>query len=256
MVMTIIPKAVAAYPSFERIQGYLQPAGLGNRMLNFIPRSHDLQFAILIKDLHVSWKSGQKALGGVSLGVSKGTIVACSGPVGSGKTTLARVILGEAFPTLSGVVKVSANRLAYCAQTSWLPNRTIREVIHGPGTEYPGDEAWYRAVINACCLDQDFAILPDGDGTLVGDGGMNLSGGQRQRVALARAVFQRCEVAVLDDVFSALDGRTEKNVAENLFGAEGLFRKLGTTVFWITSSTQHFHLADYAVVLDAGSVQE
>ncbi|KAM7206614.1 P-loop containing nucleoside triphosphate hydrolase protein [Rhypophila sp. PSN 637] len=264
MVMTIIPKAVAAYPSFERIQAYLQngPAVLTPDLDHEDTNREQRTSAILVKSLDVSWSNGQTALPSINIDIPKGTIVACSGPVGSGKTTLARAILGEKFPSLSGIVETFSigGRIAYCAQTAWLPNRTIREVIHGPGTEAKSlgyvddgqDTAWYQTVVQACCLDEDLALLPDGDGTVVGDGGMNLSGGQRQRVALARAVFQRCEIAVLDDVFSALDGRTERHVAENLFGDGGLFRKLGTTVFWITCSTQHFHMADYVVFLESG----
>ncbi|KAK4216035.1 P-loop containing nucleoside triphosphate hydrolase protein [Rhypophila decipiens] len=269
MVMTIIPKAVAAYPSFERIQAYLQngPAVLSPDLDHDDTYRDQRTSAILVKSLDVSWSNGQTALSSINIDIPKGSIVACSGPVGSGKTTLARAILGEKFPSLSGIVETCSigGRIAYCAQTAWLPNRTIREVIHGPGTETKSlgyvddgqDTAWYQTVVQACCLDEDLGLLPDGDSTVVGDGGMNLSGGQRQRVALARAVFQRCEIAVLDDVFSALDGRTEKQVAENLFGtgtdgARGLFRKLGTTVFWITSSTRHYHMADYVVVLETG----
>lgn len=54
--------------------------------------------------------------------------------------------------------------------------------------------------------------------------------------AIARAVYARCEIVLLDTCFSALDGKTESRVVENLLGAEGLFKKMGTTVFLITNS--------------------
>ncbi|KAK3329697.1 hypothetical protein B0H66DRAFT_610708, partial [Apodospora peruviana] len=256
MVMTIIPKAVAAFPSFERIQSYLQPDEHGNHVQKAVADSSGVTPAILVKDLDVSWNGHKKVLSGINLEVPKGMIVACSGPVGSGKTTLARTILNEFLPITAGTVTVSTKRIAYCAQTPWLMNQTIKQVICGPVMRVTMDEVWYNTVIRACCLDEDLAVLPDGDETVVGDGGASLSGGQRQRVALARAVFQRCEIAVLDDTFSALDGRAEKQVAENLFGFDGSFRKLGTTVFWITSSTQHFDLVNHVIVLDDGRIQE
>lgn len=54
--------------------------------------------------------------------------------------------------------------------------------------------------------------------------------------ALARALYARCEIVVLDDSFSALDGKTEIRIVENLLGPGGLLRQSGTTVFLITNS--------------------
>lgn len=58
--------------------------------------------------------------------------------------------------------------------------------------------------------------------------------------ALARAVYHRCKMVVLDDPFSALDGKTRDQVAQNLLGPKGLFRQLNAAVFWITSSSKWF----------------
>ena len=59
--------------------------------------------------------------------------------------------------------------------------------------------------------------------------------------ALARAVFARCELVLLDDCFSALDGETERQVFANLLGPEGLFRKQGTTVVLVGNSSESSH---------------
>lgn len=53
--------------------------------------------------------------------------------------------------------------------------------------------------------------------------------------ALARTLYDNCDMVILDDPFSALDGRTEEQVIENLFGSQGLFRTRKTTVLWITN---------------------
>ncbi|GAB1312726.1 ATP-dependent bile acid permease [Madurella fahalii] len=85
---------------------------------------------------------------------------------------------------------------------------------------------------------------------MIGSRGLNLSGGQRQRVALARAVYARCELVLLDDCLSALDGKTESRIVENLLGPEGLFRKTGTTAFLVTKRIAlHFRLADRLVIV-------
>ncbi|KAK0618103.1 P-loop containing nucleoside triphosphate hydrolase protein [Bombardia bombarda] len=250
MVMTYIPRAVSSYASFERIQSYLEPVSFVDHTTGKT-RCRDVTTPmVLIKDLDMTWKdSDKKILENINMEVSRGAVIACSGPVGAGKTILARAILGELVPT-SGIVRVSTDRVAYCAQTPWLPNLTIKEIICGPTAEPGMDEPWYNTVVRACCLDQDLAALPNDSNTVVGDEGMNLSGGQRQRVALARAIFQRCDLAIFDDTFSALDGRTDAQVAQNLFGPDGLFRKAGTTVLWITNSTEHFHLADSVIILE------
>jgi ATP-binding cassette subfamily C (CFTR/MRP) protein 1 len=250
MMMTIAPRAIAAYASFERIQAYLPGNGRDTRPPS---AEHDTvgQPVVSVEKLSVAWDDdgGGKTLQDVSFDLQKGSVTVCSGPVGGGKTTLARAILGEVSPS-TGTVAVDTGRVGYCSQTPWLPSKTIKEVIVGQSVT---DETWYTRVIRACCLEQDLESLPDGHDTVVGTLGTNLSGGQRQRVALARAVYQRCRLLVLDDTFSALDGKTEQQVITNLLSPDyphGLLRELGTTVFWITNSQQYFHLADIVLILD------
>ena len=59
--------------------------------------------------------------------------------------------------------------------------------------------------------------------------------------ALARAVYARCDILVLDDPFSALDGGTEKHIVQNLLGQEGILRRMKTTVFLITNAGKPCH---------------
>lgn len=61
--------------------------------------------------------------------------------------------------------------------------------------------------------------------------------------ALARAVYSRCELVLLDDSFSALDSKTENRIAENLFGPNDFFRKIGTTVFLISNSCNSLNIS-------------
>ena len=193
-------------------------------------------------------KTAEPALIDFSIEIKKSSICLIAGPVGCGKTTLARAILGE-LPTDSGEIETSSKRIGYCAQSAWLLNGTIKENICGPIFESEIDEKWYRSTIHACGLERDFSLLADGDKSLIGSRGLVLSGGQKQRVALARAVYARAKVVLLDDVLSALDAKTERFVVDKLIGSEGLFRKHGTTVILITHSRNYFHLADHIVVI-------
>ncbi|KFX93219.1 hypothetical protein O988_06925 [Pseudogymnoascus sp. VKM F-3808] len=264
MVMTIVPRAVGAFAGFDRIQSFLLQPSLHNfrgslpkatsNNSSWDPTSGQLTKpspAILLQHLSIGDK--QLILKDVNLAVTPGSMVIISGPVGSGKSTLLRAMLGETVPAY-GLIKLSTQRIAYCAQKPWLPRGTIREVIHG--TTGRVDTKWYQEVKEICCLTHDFNSLPDGDETQIGSRGLNLSGGQRQRVALARALFARCDIVLLDDSFSGLDGETEHKAFYNLFGPTGLFRKLKSTVVLVSNSTQYFQAADQIVVLGDHGIKE
>lgn len=185
MVMTIIPRAVAAFAGFERIQEYLMTPALDDRriVIPTAPQSHSNggpEAALRTKHLTTGYMHVQRAiLDDISIDVALASFVIVSGSVGCGKSRLLRAILGE-VPASKGSVAVSTKQIAYCAQKSWLPGGSIREIITGFVNQY--DLRWYREVIDACCLTHDLDSFPEMDETQVGSRGHNLSGGQRQRV--------------------------------------------------------------------------
>lgn len=173
MVMTIVPRAVAALAGLERIQAYLlRPRLVEERQIQ------PGKLAIELRKVVVG--QGHPILKGVSIGVEHGSLVVVSGPVGSGKSTLLRAILGELTP-VQGSIRLASSRVAYCAQSPWLPNGSIKQAICGMDGGQ-GNDRWYRQVVESCCLNRDLDFLPEGDETQIGNGGLNLSGGQRQRV--------------------------------------------------------------------------
>lgn len=123
----------------------------------------------------------EPVLHGVDLKIPASTLTVIVGPVASGKTTLLRAIIGEAYltGTATGIQQVSTG---YCDQVSWLRNISIRDNIIGPAAF---DSSWYDKVLNCCLLHEDLRQIPDGDQALAGSGGVSLSGGQRQRVVWA-----------------------------------------------------------------------
>lgn len=93
--------------------------------------------------------------------------------------------------------------------------------------------------------------------TQVGSAGISLSGGQKQRLALARAVYAKKALIMLDDAFSGLDAETEEHICNNLFGKDGLFRQMGTTVIFATHAVRRLSYADHIVALDpSGRITE
>ncbi|KAM0312609.1 hypothetical protein ACHAO8_006140 [Botrytis cinerea] len=205
MVMTIVPRVVAAFAGFERIQSFLlRPSLQNNRGVlprltqNEVASSHptNLNLAVQIQQLRIGDK--QAILDDINIEVHATSFIIISGPTGSGKSTLLRTIIGEVIPT-RGSIYLSTRKIAYCSQRPWLPSGSIREVIYGAndidGAINQDNEEWYNTVTEMCCLTHDFDTLPDGDQTQIGSRGLNLSGGQRQRV-----YFQSADhVVVLGD---------------------------------------------------------
>ncbi|CRG86131.1 Multidrug resistance-associated protein 6 [Talaromyces islandicus] len=258
MIMTIVPRAVASFAAFERIQSFLLQQSLHDirESLSTDPLNSSTQIpvpglAIQIRELRIGHKS--PILEKISIEVAASSFTILSGRTGSGKSTLLRAIIGEVTPS-HGSIGLSTRQIAYCAQKPWLPNGTVKEAIYGPGGTYgtcnQTHDGWYDKIIKICCLDHDFANLPNGDQTQIGSRGLNLSGGQRQRVSLARALFAKCDILLLDDTFSGLDGDTEQTVFKNLFRPTGLIRQLNTTVILVSNSHQYFNVADHIVVLE------
>ncbi|PYI23686.1 putative ATP-binding cassette transporter [Aspergillus violaceofuscus CBS 115571] len=204
---------------------------------------------------------GQVLLNQINLEVPRGAIVSIRGPVGSGKSTFLRAILGQ-VGCETGSVNLSTRRIAYCAQRTWLPNTTIRNAICGNVTtekESPQsiDHEWYSTVLHACALDEDLRLIPGGDDMQIGSGlGARLSGGQMDRIALARAVYARKDLVLLDDVLSALDIVTKSLVLERLFGERGVFRKLNSTVILVTHDTASLAYADRTLIISSGTLEQ
>ncbi|KAJ8063871.1 hypothetical protein OCU04_007725 [Sclerotinia nivalis] len=264
MVMTIVPRAVAAFAGFERIQSFLlRPSLQDSRSILPRPGRGDLastepSLAIQIRQLRIGHK--QIILDDINIQMHAKSFIIISGSTGSGKTTLLRTIIGEVVPS-GGSIALTTRKIAYCAQRPWLPSGTIKEAIYGAkdidGPGMQDHETWYNTITEICCLAHDFDSLPEGDQTEIGSRGLNLSGGQRQRVALARALFARSDILLLDDTFSGLDGDTEQTIFDNLFGSTGLLRRLKTTVVLVSNSSQYFQSADHIVVLgDHGIIDQ
>ncbi|KAI9600531.1 hypothetical protein H4Q26_000315 [Puccinia striiformis f. sp. tritici PST-130] len=167
-------------------------------------------------------------LGPIHLDLPIGKLVIITGPTGSGKSSFLCAILGE-MDCVGGSVHVdkSDGKVAYASQTAWLESATIRDNIVFQ-SEF--DQARYDAVVEACALTQDLAIMPHGDMTEIGERGISLSGGQKARISFARAIYSRARILLLDDPLSAVDMHTARTLVEGLQG--DLLR--GRTVVLVT----------------------
>jgi ATP-binding cassette subfamily C (CFTR/MRP) protein 1 len=210
--------------------------------------------AVLVQDGAFGYDTEKEPnLRNINAQVPAGKFTLVVGPVGCGKSTLMKAFLGE-VNLMNGSIETSSPEIAYCDQTPWHMNGTVRDsVIAFSGV----DETWYKQVLQVCALEQDLRQLPKGDLTTIGSNGIVLSGGQSQRIALARAVYAQKDIIILDDVFSGLDAHTENIVFHNLLGTNGILRRLNATVIVTSSRAKRLPYADHIISLDAeGTVSE
>lgn len=223
------------------------------------------------------------ALRDIWLDIPAGALVAVTGPVGAGKSALARALLGL-YPLESGQVLLDGRPLEdipmaeRAARTGYLPqdpslfSGTVRDnillgsaTLHQPQDHAP-DAVQRRSVLAAAvfcaALGEDLRTLPAGLETEIGELGIRVSGGQRQRIALARALAAASPLApgllVLDDPFSALDLDTEAQIVaglRQLFGPSQPYAQQ-CTVLLLSHRLLAFPQADLVVVLDRGRILE
>ena len=210
--------------------------------------------ALVIKDGNFGWEEGKLVLRNVNTRVPNSSLNMVFGPVGSGKSTLCKALLGE-IPFREGNVALGSNftHVGFCDQTSFLLNGSIRNNIVGYS---PYDDQRYAEVVDATALGLDFVTLPQGDRTNIGSNGITLSGGQRQRVTLARALYLQSDLLVLDDIFSGLDADTEEKIFEQVFAPGGLLSRRHSTALLCTHSIKYLPAAAYIIVLGDSTVVE
>ncbi|OAF10760.1 type I secretion protein [Bradyrhizobium centrolobii] len=163
------------------------------------------------------------AIADVSFRLAPGEVVAVVGQSGSGKSSLARALVG-AWPLVRGCVRIDGNdirhfdsnflgqSLGYLPQDVELFAGTVRDNI-----ARFRDDASDEAVVEAAQLASAHAMiqrLPKGYDTVIGDNGAGLSGGQRQRIGLARALFGKPVLVVLDEPNANLDGDGDRALAD------------------------------------------
>jgi ATP-binding cassette subfamily B protein len=160
----------------------------------------------------------------IDLVVDRGELVVVRGPVGSGKSSLLRAVVGlvaidrgEVLWNGRPVVDCAAFFVPpQCAYVAQVPRLFAESLVDNLRLGHDLDDADVAAGIELAAFDSDVADLPDGLDTLVGARGVRLSGGQVQRAAGARAMAHRPELLVLDDLTSALDVDTELQMWQRL----------------------------------------
>ena len=202
---------------------YLNPLNSKISSKGLFPR-----YSVKLEDVCFSYSGeSELILENVNLSIPIGSRVAFVGSTGSGKTTMAHILLGLFTPT-SGKLLLDGIELSESEISSWqdncafvpqdirLMNVSIKEnIAFGCDPDGVTDEEIWLALESSKLADY-VGNLPYGMYTIIGENGVSLSGGQRQRLALARAFFRRASFLVLDEATSALDNNTERDLMQAL----------------------------------------
>lgn len=205
-------------------------------------------------------ESNAPALSDICLHVEKGSTLAVLGRTGSGKTTLANLLM-RLYDVKPGMIRIDGHALkqiplrvlrediAYVPQDNFLFSDTLENNIAFGVTE-KNPEAVRQAARDACIHD-NIMDFPDNYQTMVGERGVTLSGGQKQRSSIARALLKNAPILILDDALSAVDTDTEEQILRNLKA-----NRQGKTTLIIAHRISTIQNADHILVLDEGKIAE
>ncbi|KAK5166126.1 ATP-binding cassette glutathione S-conjugate transporter ycf1 [Saxophila tyrrhenica] len=207
--------------------------------------------SVRIRNASFTWNKddNRNVLEDINFSVHRGELSCIVGRVGAGKSSFLSTMLGDLYKLKGEVVLRGAS--AYVAQSPWVMNASVREnIVFG----HRWDPQFYERTIKACALTEDFAVLPDGDQTEVGERGISLSGGQKARLTLARAVYARADIYLLDDILSAVDQHVGRHIIDNVLGPNGLLS--GKTRILATNSIPVLMEAHFITLLRDGRILE
>lgn len=204
--------------------------------------------------------SGIKALKEISFEVKQGESLAIIGTTGSGKSTIANLMLRmydatEGEITVDGIPIEAYSISSLRAQSGYVPqdvflfSETIRNNIAFGNVEL--SEEQIKAAAADADLLENIIRFPNGFDTKLGERGITLSGGQKQRVSIARAIARNPKILILDDALSAVDTKTENSILNSL---QKIMK--GRTNIIISHRVSSSKLADKVLVIDDGRIVE
>ena len=210
------------------------------------------------RDLRIRYDGAERdTLHGLDFCIEPGELVAVVGPVGCGKTTLARAF-GRMAPVQDGqlfldgidITQLPLDRLrrdvAMVPQEGFLFTSTLADNLRYGDPDAP-DERVERAADQARLI-QDVQGFPDGFRTIVGERGITLSGGQRQRTALGRALLVPAPVLVLDDALASVDNNTAAAILASIRA------QADRTIVMISHQLSAAAACDRILVMDNGRI--
>ena len=214
---------------------------------------------ITIKNLSYSYSDSDEVLKGISLEINPGENIGIVGKVGSGKTTLANILLRldnieqdkvflDDIDIMKLPIKLVRDSIGYVPQDNFLFSSTIKENISFSKGELNNEEVISAAKF--ADVDDNIQTFTMGYDTLLGERGVTISGGQKQRISIARAYLKDAPIMILDDSVSAVDIKTEETILRNIKE-----KRQGKTTIIIASRVSTVRHLDRIIVLNNGSIE-
>lgn len=190
----------------------------------------------------------------------QGKTLGIVGKVGSGKSTLIKLLLRE-YDQYQGQININQNdirdytldalldSIGYVPQDNFLFSTDVRDNIRF--ADFEKEQEAVEAAASSGAVHEDILTFAQGYDTVVGERGVSLSGGQKQRIAISRAIMTDPEILILDDLLSAVDAKTEEAILMNL----KTLRANQTTIITANRLSSVMH-ADEIIVMDDGTIAE
>ncbi len=216
---------------------------------------------LVVEGLSYHYPDSNRGVSDIHLRLQRGSVTVITGRIGAGKSTLVRALLGL-LPMQAGTISWNGQivsdpstffvppRSAYTSQIPKLYSAPLSENIQ---LGLPSDQQRLGRAIHTAVLEDDLRRMASGLDTVIGPRGVKLSGGQLQRTAAARMFVREAELLVFDDLSSALDVDTERQLWDRLWQSSGGNQQ--TTCLVVTHRKHVLQQADHIIVLKDGRIE-
>lgn len=252
---------IALMPAFSSLDETVREMEEAAEVKNEYQENKDviLGRSVEFNDVHFAYDK-RPILTGINLKIPIGQTVGLIGTSGSGKSTVADILIGLIRPIKGSIlvddkvltqdhVKAWRKLIGYVSQDTFLFNDTVSANLLWACPE--ASEKDMKEALRLAAADEFVYRLPDGMNTLLGDRGVRLSGGERQRLALARAILRKPALLILDEATSNLDSESERRIQEAVESLHG-----SHTTFIITHRLSTLRNADIICILEKGRIVE